>query len=124
MSQPLSPSSRYGKRAFRALLPFTLGLLSVTPFSVTLFFVTLFSVTPWIHAEDGAFLVAPKKIYAGGKSSLTVTTFDAGTHQALARAFVVLLVPSDGSQATTLFTGATGSSGHRRVEFDVPGAQA
>jgi CD109 antigen len=79
---------------------------------------------PRLPAEDAAFLVAPRKIYAGGKSSFTVSTFDTATRQPIARTFAVFLLSPEGSQAATLYMGATGSSGHRRVEFDVPAAQA
>ncbi|HVR74735.1 MAG TPA: hypothetical protein VMT52_10405, partial [Planctomycetota bacterium] len=73
-----------------------------------------------LAAEDAAVLTAPKKLYAGGKSSAAVTTLDAATRDPVARPFVVELVASDGSAAATLHVGNTGAGGHGRLHFDVP----
>ncbi len=73
-----------------------------------------------LSADDAAILTAPKKLYAGGKSSAAVSTFDAVTREPVARPFVMQIVASDGSVAATLHSGATGPAGHGFVSFDVP----
>ncbi len=72
-----------------------------------------------LTAADAALLTAPQELYAGGESSLTITTFDAATRQAIDRSVVVTLRRDDTSIAR-LFAGTTGASGHVRVPFDVP----
>lgn len=105
------PSPHHAKKALRIALAVSLlqGVFLAAP--------------AWfreLRAEDGAVLVAPRKVYAGGKSSLTLTTFDSATRQPVARAFAVVLLSPEGAQVATISAGATGSSGHRQIEFDVP----
>jgi len=71
-------------------------------------------------AEDAAILTAPKTLYAGGKSSFTVTTFDAATRSSIARAVTVELTDANGTQLAVLYSGSTGSGGRRSASFDVP----
>ena len=43
-------------------------------------------------AEDGAMLVAPKEIHSGGSSALTLTTFNAQTHEPVSRRAIIRLL--------------------------------
>lgn len=70
-------------------------------------------------ADDAAMLVAPRELPAGGRSSFTLTTFDAATRGPVDRAVVVRLVGSDAS-ATTIHEGRSGPYGRVNVPFDVP----
>jgi CD109 antigen len=75
---------------------------------------------PALLAGDAAVLTAPRTLYAGGRSSLTVTTFDATTREPIARPVVVELTGADGASLTTLYSGATGATGLGHPSFDVP----
>ncbi|MGQ9590550.1 MAG: alpha-2-macroglobulin family protein [Planctomycetota bacterium] len=70
--------------------------------------------------EVSAILTAPRKLYAGGPSSLTVSTFDTKTRAPVDAAVQVSISTADGRSTARLFDGRTGAAGHRRVEFTVP----
>ena len=70
-------------------------------------------------AEDAAVLVAPREIFSGGSSALTLTTFNAQTRQPVSRRAIVRLL--DGNRIVAgLFDGPTGEDGRLHVTFDVP----
>ena len=70
-------------------------------------------------AEDGAMLVAPKEIHFGGSSALTLTTFNAQTHEPVSRRAIVRLL--DGNRIVAgLFDGQTGADGRVHIAFEVP----
>ena len=88
--------------------------------SLALSLVLVGTASQALLAADAGMLVAPEKLYAGGKSAVTVTSFDSVTREPVARPLVVELVSPDGTSVATLYTGATGAAGHRRIEFNVP----
>ena len=70
-------------------------------------------------AEDGAMLVAPKEIHSGGSSALTLTTFNAQTHEPVSRRAIIRLL--DGNRIVAgLFDGQTGADGRVHIAFEVP----
>jgi hypothetical protein len=70
-------------------------------------------------AEDGAMLVAPKEIHFGGSSALTLTTFNAQTHEPVSRRAIIRLL--DGNRIVAgLFDGQTGADGRVHIAFEVP----
>ena len=72
-----------------------------------------------LMAEDAAVLVAPREIFSGGNSALTLTTFNAQTRQPVSRRAIVRLL--DGNQIVAgLFDGLTGPDGRVHVSFQVP----
>ena len=72
-----------------------------------------------LRAEDAAVLVAPREIFAGGNSALTLTTFNAQTRQPVSRRAIVRLLDGNRSGAG-LFDGPTGADGRVHVSFEVP----
>jgi CD109 antigen len=65
-------------------------------------------------------LTAPAEILAGGRSAATLSTLDVESGAAIGRAAVLTLEAPGGGDPYTLFSGATGASGHVSVEFSVP----
>ncbi|MEE3181885.1 MAG: hypothetical protein VX288_08265, partial [Planctomycetota bacterium] len=72
-----------------------------------------------LKAEDAAVLVAPREIFSGGSSALTLTTFNAQTRRPVSRRAIVRLL--DGNRIVAgLFDGPTGADGRVHVSFEVP----
>ena len=72
-----------------------------------------------VSAEDAAVLMAPKEIHSGGRSALTLTTFNAQTRDPVSRRAIVRLL--DGERIVAqLFNGMTGAEGRVHVPFEVP----
>ena len=85
----------------------TAGILSISGFAFSL------------RAEDAAVMVAPREIFSGGSSALTLTTFNAQTREPVSRRAIVRLL--DGNQIVAgLFDGLTGPDGRAHVTFQVP----
>jgi CD109 antigen len=87
--------------------------------SLPLFWALAFSLSSPARAEDGAILIAPQELPAGGRSSLTLTTLNITSHQPVGRPVVLSLLSGE-STVSTLHVGATGSDGRIHVPFDVP----
>ena len=77
-----------------------------------------------LRSEDGAMLVTPQALHAGGESAITLSTFEAESRASHSRTATVWLVAADGTRVATLFSGATGEDGHERASFDVPDLSA
>ena len=86
---------------------------------VTAGFLAFSGFTFSLRAEDAAVLVAPREIFSGGSSALTLTTFDAQTRRPVSRRAIVRLL--DGNRIVAgLFDGPTGADGRVHVSFEVP----
>jgi len=71
-----------------------------------------------VTGEVAATMVAPLKIYAGGKASVNVTTLSGQELEPVPAP--IRLTMSTGEVAIPLFSGSTDSSGHRNILFTVP----
>ena len=70
------------------------------------------------HADDGALLVSPRELSAGGRAALTVTTFDDLARTPVSREVIVKL--TDGEAVLFEESGRTDASGRLYLPFDVP----
>ena len=73
-----------------------------------------------LAAADAGILTCPRKLYAGSRSSATVTTLDSVTRAPIARSVALYLVSADGVEKILLASGQTSSSGTWTAQFDVP----
>ncbi|HOE11530.1 MAG TPA: alpha-2-macroglobulin family protein [bacterium] len=71
-----------------------------------------------VTGEIAATMVAPLKIYAGGKASVNVTTFSGQDLKPTPAA--IRLTMSTGEVAIPIFTGSTDATGHRNILFKAP----
>jgi len=75
-----------------------------------------------LHAGNvSGLLVAPKKVFAGGTSSVTITTLDPKTRAGVPANVTIDLVDASGKTAASIWRGTTGASGHVTAVFMVPG---
>ncbi len=70
-------------------------------------------------AADAGMLTCPRKLYAGSRSSVTITAFDSVTRAPLTRSVGLYLVSSDGLEKLLLASGQTSSAGTWTPEFEV-----
>ena len=86
--------------------------------AIAAFFLSLGALRE-VSAEDAAVLMAPREIHSGGRSALTLTTFNAQTRDPVSRRAIVRLL--DGERIVAqLFNGMTGAEGRVHVAFEVP----
>ncbi len=73
---------------------------------------------------DAGILTCPRRLYAGSRSSVTVTTLDSVTRAPVVRSVALYLVSSDGVEKILLASGQTSSAGTWTPEFDVPAGRS
>ena len=86
--------------------------------AIAAFFLSLGALRE-VSAEDAAVLMAPKEIHSGGRSALTLTTFNAQTRDPVSRRAIVRLLDGE-RMVAQLFNGMTGAEGRVHVPFEVP----
>ncbi|RPJ58024.1 MAG: hypothetical protein EHM23_18700, partial [Acidobacteria bacterium] len=88
-------------------------------------FLVLLIIPVDLAGADAAMLTCPAKLYAGSRSSVTVTAFDSVTRAPIIdRSVTLYLVSSDGVDRILLSSGQTGASGAWTGEFDVPAGRS